>query len=57
MPAFGRRRGASSMQSIPGLPPGYLANAEKVGMHQVTLAGYRLADQLNAIFDPKPEAK
>ena len=29
-------------------------NAERVAMHQVALAGYRLADLLNSIFDPKP---
>jgi hypothetical protein len=39
---------------IPGLPPGYLDKAEHVAMHQVALAGYRLADLLNAAFDPKP---
>jgi hypothetical protein len=37
----------------PGVPPGYMAKAEGVAMHQVSLGGYRLADQLNAIFDPK----
>jgi hypothetical protein len=36
-----------------GLPPGYLANAEHVAMKQVTLGGYRLADLLNSILDPK----
>jgi hypothetical protein len=30
-----------------------MAKAEGVAMHQVSLGGYRLADQLNAIFDPK----
>jgi hypothetical protein len=38
-------------QQIPGLPPGYLRAAEHVAMQRVSLAGYRLADQLNAIFD------
>ena len=37
---------------IPGLPPGYLLTAEHVAMRQVTLAGYRLADLLNATLDP-----
>jgi hypothetical protein len=40
-------------ETIPGLPPGYLDKAEHVAMHQVALAGYRLADLLNAKFDPK----
>ena len=43
----GRTTGAT-----PGLPPGYLWTAEHVAMRQVTLAGYRLADLLNGIFDP-----
>jgi hypothetical protein len=46
------RRGAAGGQ-IPGLPPGYMQQAEKVAMHQVALGGYRLADLLNSIFDPK----
>jgi hypothetical protein len=45
--------GGGNGDPTPGLPPGYLLNAEHVAMHQVTLAGYRLADELNAIFDPK----
>jgi hypothetical protein len=48
----GRGRGADT-QSPPGVPPGYMENAEHVAMHQVTVAGYRLADLLNSIFDPK----
>ena len=55
-PVGNRRRGGTT-DPIPGLPPGYLIQAEKVATHQVTLAGYRLADELNAIFDPKPDAK
>jgi hypothetical protein len=46
--------GRSTTQPIPGLPPGYKEKAEKDAMHQVALAGYRLADLLNSIFDPKP---
>ncbi len=42
-----------SSDPVPGLPPGYLEHAEKVAMHQVSLSGYRLADLLNATFDPK----
>ena len=34
--------------------PGYVEKAEHVAMHQVALSGYRLADLLNSIFDPKP---
>jgi hypothetical protein len=49
----GRGGGGPTTSPTPGLPPGYLAKAEHVAMHQVSLAGYRLADQLNATFDPK----
>ena len=38
---------------IPGVPPGYVDHAEHVAMHQVALGGYRLADVLNGIFDPR----
>ena len=50
--------GRSNIGTAPGLPPGYLLTAEHVAMRQVTLAGYRLADLLNGIFDPgaKPPA-
>jgi hypothetical protein len=44
---------SSNGSGIPGLPPDYLEKAERVAMHQVALAGYRLADLLNAAFDPK----
>jgi hypothetical protein len=47
------RRGAGTPPT-PGLPAGYLDNAERVAMRQVILSGYRLADLLNSIFDPKP---
>lgn len=46
-------RGEGGGGQTPGVPPGYMAKAERVAMHQVTLAGYRLADELNSIFDPK----
>jgi hypothetical protein len=46
--------GLPSADSVPGLPPGYMEKAEAVAMHQVALGGYRLADLLNAAFDPKP---
>jgi hypothetical protein len=48
------RTGAPTTQPIPGLPPGYLKQAERVAMQQVALSGYRLADLLNSVFDPKP---
>jgi hypothetical protein len=38
---------------IPGLPHGYLNNAEAVADHCLVLAGYRTADLLNSIFDGK----
>jgi hypothetical protein len=48
------RRGAAATQPTPGLPQGYLKNAEHIAMQQIALSGYRLADLLNSIFDPKP---
>jgi len=39
--------------STPGVPPGYMANAEHVALQRIALAGYRLADVLNNIFDPQ----
>jgi hypothetical protein len=36
---------------VPGVPEGYVEKAEKVAMRQVVLAGYRLADFLNAALD------
>jgi hypothetical protein len=44
--------GGTGGNPIPGLPPGYLAKAEEIAMQRVVLAGYRLADVLNAAFDP-----
>jgi hypothetical protein len=40
-------------QQIPGLPPGYLAQAEDVALARVILAGYRTADLLNGLMDQK----
>jgi hypothetical protein len=48
----GRGRGFDG-DSTPGVPPGYMQNAEHIAMQQVALAGYRPADVLNSIFDPK----
>ena len=45
-------RGNRTDKPAPGLPPGYVRHAEHVAMQQVALAGYRLADVLNGIFDP-----
>lgn len=36
---------------VPGLPPGYLKQAEHLAFHQVALAGYRTADLLNSLLD------
>jgi hypothetical protein len=44
---------SSNSSTVPGLPPDYLEKAERVAMHQIALGGYRLADLLNAAFDPK----
>jgi hypothetical protein len=38
---------------IPGLPKGYIDQAEQISLRRVVLAGYRTADLLNSIFDPK----
>jgi hypothetical protein len=37
----------------PGVPPGYIEQAERVATRQLALAGHRLADLLNVTFDPK----
>jgi hypothetical protein len=42
-----------SRAKVPGVPPGYLQKSEQVAMRQVALAGHRLAELLNAKFDPK----
>jgi hypothetical protein len=49
----GAAGGGANGDATPGVPPGYLLNAEHVAMKRVALAGYRLADELNAIFDAK----
>jgi hypothetical protein len=38
---------------IPGVPAGYMQNAEQVALRQMALAAYRTADLLNAIYDAK----
>jgi len=40
-------------QEPPGLPRGYLKQAEEIAMRRVALAGYRTADLLTSIFDAK----
>ena len=45
-------RGMRTDRPAPGVPAGYMRNAEHVALRQVALAGYRLADTLNAIYDP-----
>lgn len=44
-------------QILPNHPvtPQYLEQGKEIVARQLALAGYRLADQLNAIFDPPPE--
>ena len=37
---------------IPGVPPGYVAQAEQIAFQRLVLAGYRTADLLNALLDP-----
>ncbi len=51
------RGGGGTNDPIPGVPSDYMLKSEKVAMHQVTLAGYRLADLLNSTFDAQPAAK
>jgi S1/P1 nuclease len=38
---------------MPGLPKGYIDQSEQVALRRVVLAGYRTADLLNSIFDPR----
>jgi hypothetical protein len=49
----GGRRGGDGGDMIPGVPPGYMISAENLAAHQAAVAGARLADELNKIFDPK----
>jgi len=37
--------------NIPGVPPGYLKQAEEVAMQRCVVAGYRTADLLNSLAD------
>jgi len=46
-------RDPGQRDSTPGVPPGYIANAEEVVARQLALAGHRLADLLNSTCDPK----
>jgi hypothetical protein len=48
------RKGGPTTQPAPGLPPGYVKDAERIAMTRIATAGYRLADVLNSILDPKP---
>jgi hypothetical protein len=48
------RKGGPTTQPAPGLPPGYVKDAERLAMTRIATAGYRLADVLNSILDPKP---
>lgn len=45
---------AEHSEQVPGVPPGYLRQAEQVAFRQVALAGYRTADLLNSLLDSKP---
>ena len=38
---------------VPGLPPGYLQQAERVAFRQIALAAHRTADLLNDAFEPQ----
>jgi hypothetical protein len=44
---------SSPRDDIPGVPPGYIAQAESVALRQLALAGHRLADLLNALYAGK----
>jgi hypothetical protein len=44
---------SAQREEIPGVPPGYIAQAELVSLRQVALAGHRLADVLNALHGEK----
>jgi hypothetical protein len=44
---------ANSQTAVPGLPKGYIDQAEQIALRRVVLAGYRTADLLNSIFDPQ----
>jgi hypothetical protein len=53
----GKLKGANSQMDsdpdrpAPGLPRGYMENAEEIGNQRLILAGYRTADLLNSIFN------
>jgi hypothetical protein len=48
------RRGDDSQ--APALSREYLRNAEEIAAQRVVLAGYRIADLLNSIYDPEAGA-
>jgi hypothetical protein len=52
-PAKEDRSGKRGPTTIPGVPPGYLDQAEHIATRQVAIAGHRLADLLNSIYDSK----
>lgn len=53
--SFAKARGArgEAKAPIPGVPAGYIQNAEQVALRQMALAAYRTADLLNAIYGEK----
>ena len=55
--AVGNPRLGKTDKPAPGVPPGYMDRAEHVAMHQLALAGYRLADELNDALDPRPVSR
>jgi hypothetical protein len=42
---------------VPGVPRGYIKNAEQVAARRAVLAAYRIADMLNSTFDPPVDSK
>lgn len=44
---------ANPSGEVPGVPIGYLKQAEEVAFQRVALAGYRTADLLNSLLDPR----
>jgi hypothetical protein len=53
----GRGGQAETLTQVPGVPPGYVRQAERIALRQAALAGYRTADLLNGLLDPKPPTK
>jgi hypothetical protein len=48
-PNTGGANSPNAAAQIPGLPPGYLKQAEDIAMLRIVLAGYRTADLLNGL--------